>query len=110
MNFGTGRVCRGEVDRSMWTAGRNERAVAYVHGRWAVLVFQSCGNVAVADNLEALPEPAQPSREALQASRGPVISLDPDAGFVVRRVPEPGSLALAVLAVLCAVGMRRAGR
>lgn len=110
MNFGAGRVCEGLVDRSMWPAGRNERAVAYVHGRWAVVVFVSCNNVALADNLEALPAPAEPSRALLEASRGPVVTLGPEGLSLVHSVPEPSSWALAGMAVMVAALARRVQR
>jgi len=114
MNFGAGRVCRGLVDRSSWPAGRHERAVAYVVGRWAVLVFASCNNVAWATNLDALPEPVapEPSRERLEAARGPVLwfwqeQVPHAEGGQVRHVSEPGGFALAVLACVAAVWARR---
>ena len=108
MNFGNGRICAGCVDRSTWPAGRHEAARAYTVGRWSVLVFDSCRNVALATNLAALPAPAAPSREALEAARGPAFNFGPDDGaLVVRPLPEPGALALTAVALIGALAIRR---
>lgn len=104
MNSGAGAICRGPVDRSMWPAGRSEAASEYSVGRWSVLVFDSCRNVALADNTEALPPPAPPSREGLRTPAR--LGLFAPGTAAPLEVPEPGSLALTALAVLLAIRMR----
>jgi len=89
MNFGAdGRICVGDIDRSMWPADRVERALIYQVGPYAVAVFSACGNVAqVSDTLYREPRPT-----VLQTIRGA-------AGAAPKHAPEPGSLALAALAL-----------
>jgi hypothetical protein len=94
MNWGNGRVCPGAVDRSAWPVGRHESGRAYSVGRWAVLVMDSCRNVALATDTYAMPVPAPETRETVREGyRGGLGSLG------VSAAPEPGSLALAVLAL-----------
>lgn len=108
MNFGAGRVCQGEVDRSMWTAGRNEAARGYSLGRWSVLHFESCNNVALATDTLALPAPAAPTRAGLRQAQGggmPAWAQAVPAG--TNQIPEPPALALLALAALIGVITRK---
>lgn len=106
MNFGTGRICAGAVDRSTWPAGRHEAARAYTVGRWSVLVFDSCRNVALATNTAALP-PSSPytPQEVRAGYRGGLGSL---FGVPSMSVAEPSSMALAIPALLAALAGWRA--
>jgi hypothetical protein len=90
MNFGAdGRICVGDIDRSMWPADRVERALIYQVGPHAVAVFSACGNVAqVSDTQYKEPRPT-----VLQTIRG-AVGVAPAS-----QVPEPGTWALAVLAL-----------
>lgn len=116
MNGAGGKVCHGLVNRSHWPAGRHETGWAYTVGRTSIVVLDSCGNVAVATNLDALPPPATPSRETLraqQAARGST-GLSSLVGLTQPRpqggpyqVPEPGTLALLALAAIGAAAARR---
>lgn len=104
MNFGAGRICAGPVDRSTWPAGRHEAARAYTVGRWSVLVFDSCRNVALATNLAALPaaKPYTPA-DVRAGYRGSLGSLANPM-----QVSEPASLALAAVALIAALAIRGA--
>lgn len=102
MNFGTGRICAGPVDRSTWPAGRHEAARAYTVGRWSVLVFDSCRNVALATNLAALPAAKPYSPADVRAGyRGSLGSLTNPM-----QVPEPAGIALAAVALIGALAIR----
>lgn len=102
MNFGAGRICAGPVDRSTWTAGRHEAARAYTVGRWSVLVFDSCRNVALATNLAALPAATPYTRADVRAGyRGSLGSLANPL-----QVHEPAGIALAVVALIGALAIR----
>lgn len=103
MNYGTGRICPGPVDRSTWPAGRHEAARAYRVGRWAVLVMDSCRNVALATNYSALPPPrAYTAADVRAGYRGGL-------GAPSMTVPEPTSLGLA-LGALTVAGVITQGR
>ena len=106
MNYGNGRICAGAVDRSAWPAGRHEAARAYTTGRWSVLVFDSCRNVALATNTAALP-PSSPytPQEVRAGYRGGLGSL---FGVPSMSVAEPSSMALAIPALLAALAGWRA--
>lgn len=114
MNGAGGRVCEGATNYSRFPAGRREVGWVYVAGRSAVIVYDSCGNVELADNLNALPPPPEPSRQALRAAQAArqgsslAALLAPGAAH---QVPEPGTLALLALAALAAwpACRRRAG-
>jgi hypothetical protein len=95
MNFGAGRVCAGAVDRSMWPAGRHESGRAFAVGRWTVVTFDSCRNVALATDSWAMPAPVPETRETVREGyRGGGGALLAPMG-----VPEPGTWALAGLAL-----------
>ena len=102
MNFGAGRICAGAVDRSMWPPGRHESGRAFAVGRWTVVTFDSCRNVALATDAWAMPAPVPETRESVREGyRGGLGALG------VSAAPEPGSLALAGLALAGAVLMGR---
>jgi len=108
MNFGSGRICDGLVDRSMWTAGRQEVAKVYTVGRYSVLHFASCNNVALATYTLALDEPLR-GRELFDA-RKQQQQIAPGLGGPFAApvaVPEPSSIALGLLAVLAALSVRK---
>jgi hypothetical protein len=98
MNFGAGRICRGAVDTSMWTAGHSESATAFSVGRHSVLIVDKCRNVVRGVNLDALPEPAAPTKESLKQSQAPRV-LAPEGSGTIFATPEPGTWALAGLAL-----------
>lgn len=106
MNYGTGRVCPGPVDRSTWPAGRHEAARAFIAGRWAVLLMDSCRNVAVATHYGALvPAVAYAAADVRAGYRAGL-------GAPSMTVPEPTSLGLALGAVTVAgvISQGRAAR
>jgi hypothetical protein len=108
MNFEGGRVCPGLVDTSMWPADRVERALAYSVGPWVVLVFSSCGNVAMATDT-AVPAPALSARDAhaVRLQGGPGAALPPGrAAGAPHAVPEPAGLGLAALGLCLVLGRR----
>lgn len=108
MNFGDGRICQGPVNRSTWPAGRREVARVFTVGRWAVLVFDSCRNVALADQGAALPQPAQHGpgdvRSGGVALWPPLVDLFRTLPEDILAVPEPSGLLL-VLGALGAMGL-----
>jgi len=108
MNFGAGRICRGAVDTSMWTAGHSESATAFSVGRHSVLIVDKCRNVVRGVNLDALPEPAAPTKESLKQSQAPRV-LAPEGSGTIFATPEPGTWALAGLA-LAGVALSRKGK
>lgn len=98
MNFGNGRICPGAVDRSMWPVLHQEGAMVFQEGRYAVLWFSRCGNVAWAEDPKARPSVAQ-LKEQAEAIKN----------MGVRTVSEPGTLAMfgaALISIL--VAMRKA--
>ncbi len=98
MNFGSGRICPGAVDRSMWPVLHQEGAMVFQEGRYAVLWFSRCGNVAWAEDPKARPSVAQ-LKEQAEAIK--------DMG--VRTVSEPGTLAMLGAALIAiVVAMRKA--
>lgn len=109
MNGAGGHICHGPVDRSTWPAGRNESGWAYSYGSEAVLVLDSCGNVAQITNTAALPPPAAPSREALRRGASTstlayaVLPFAAPADATVHRVPEPVTGWLVGMALLAAL-------
>lgn len=76
-------LCRGEVSRLGWAAGHVERALVYCAGVQCIAVPVVCGNVARVDYAPA-------ERQA------PVVA---EPGTAPHRVPEPGTLALAAVAL-----------
>lgn len=97
MNFGSGRVCPGEIDRSMWPIDHQEGAMVFQEGRYAVLWFSQCGNVAWAIEPTARPSVAQ-LKDEMRATKGEAISA----------VAEPGTLWMIGAALIAVfVAMRR---
>lgn len=116
MNGAGGHVCAGATNYTRFPAGRREVGWVYVAGRSAVIVYDSCGNVEQADNLDALPEPAPMTRELLEDTRKRSASVLPfaaPADSTVRELPEPvsgGLVGLALLAALVASRRRPRGQ
>ena len=104
MNFGAGRICAGPVDRSTWPAGRHESGLAFTVGRWSVIPFDSCRNVALASETMALlpPRPYTPA-EIRAGQRGGLGAL----GLPSMSVPEPSTWPLVAVALAGVVAMRR---
>ena len=88
-----GGLCRGEVQRTGWAAGRVEAALVYCASGHCVAVPTICGNVARVD--------FTPHERAQQGVSFRHVPIHP--------VPEPGTLLLAVagLASLLACGAKR---
>lgn len=98
MNFGAGRICPGAVDRSMWPVLHQEGAMVFQEGRYAVLWFSRCGNVAWAEDPKARPSVAQLQDQA------EVIK-----DRAANTVSEPGALAMlgaALISVFIALRKR----
>ena len=86
MHFGRNRMCSGPVQRAAWKPDHRETALVYCAGTQCVAVPIVCGNISRVDYMPRLPrKPA------------PVV---PEAK--VHQVPEPGSLALVLLAAALA--------
>lgn len=98
MNFGSGRICPGEIDRSMWPVNHQEGAMVFQEGKFAVLWFSRCGNVAWAMEPNAKRSEQQIKEE-----------LEITAGSVVNTVSEPDTQALIGAALIAVfVAMRKA--
>jgi len=100
------------VDRSRWPADHFERGRLFQVGPWAVIVFSACGNVAqVTDVMAPLPPREHTiDRNGWRQAYIPGMSASAGAGGAAGgtfRVPEPGSLLLAGLAMLA---LRRLSR
>lgn len=87
MHSGHGKVCRGPVDRSSWSARRHERAFVYCADGVCVIVPVICNNVSLVTR--------KPEREAA-LDDGP-IDIEPAAGPGPSPAPEatmlPGDFA-----------------
>ncbi len=85
-----GRMCPGPVSRAGWAADHAEPALVYCSGAECLAVPVVCGNVS---RITWAPLPGREPAPAVPA---------------VRAVPEPGTLALALLGLAAAWRWRRA--
>lgn len=68
MHSGHGRVCRGRVERSTWSASHVERALVYCVGDTCVMVPLACHNVALVTRRG---KPAKEGRIDIEPAAGP---------------------------------------
>jgi uncharacterized protein (TIGR03382 family) len=105
MNFAGGRICRGLLDVSMWPAERSQIVRVHASGPYAVGFFPGCGNVAQMTDASYRPGVVERLRAVINP--GEALASGPTAKSAT---PEPGGLALPVLALLAAALVYRRTR
>ena len=106
MFWGEGHQCLGDVDRSAWAPDRVERGLVFCERGHCIIIPTVCGNVARVNMAGVRPLPdIEPAGRGLQ---GRLVA--PSGAQAVRTVPEPGSLALVIVALIAAAVVRRRSR
>ena len=104
MHYGRRDMCKGNVARDKWPATQLERALAYCEASYCIAVPFVCRNVS-----RLLPVLPRHTSTVSRYRSLPGDSLAAPRLPPVRPVPEPGSLWLA-LAALVALGLSQLGR
>lgn len=107
MHWGRGagaHVCRGEVRRTAWAPGHTETALVYCSGSYGIAIPLTCNNVSRVDCHGLDEPPAQADNRLAKELEQPIFAPAPDHRPLPhqdpREVPEPGTLALVVLACM----------